>query len=549
MNLSRSQFLRYLGKGAAALALVKSGALAATASSKTKSNRQNKEGLLPSKQNSFPKFQPIAASERDALILPEGYRYGTIALFGDRINPQGDTFGFNSDFNCFLPFAGKKDTGLLWNNHETLGTLEYYVNGYDSQKQGPNLRTDKQIEQYLYALGGSVLRIAKENGEWKLSPDSKYGRRINGLTEFRLTGPAAGSPALGNTNKAVGTFANCAGGTTFWNTILSCEENVEWVIEPCKLPHETHYGWVIEVDPFDPKSTPVKHTALGRFAHENAALVLSPSGKLVVYMGDDARDEFVYKFISKNSYDPSLGAGNSSLLEEGTLYAADFEKGIWIPLDFESNETLRNSKKENGERRFGSQADVLVRCREAGKVCGATPMDRPEDIEIHPLDGTVFIAMTNNDKHGNHFGQIVRIHEKSGDHAGLEFDYEIFVAGGNGSGFAAPDNLAFDNAGNLWMVTDISAKNLNRSVYKKYGNNGLFVIPTQGADAGKAFQFASSPTGAELTGLWFTPDQKELFVSVQHPGETTKDYQNPTSRWPQGGNSLPRPGVVAIYLK
>ncbi|PJZ52848.1 PhoX family protein [Leptospira adleri] len=543
MTLTRSQFLEYLGKGIGALALAKSGGLFGSG------KRTHHKPSIPTVKNSFPKFQPISASERDSLILPEGYRYGTIALFGDRINPQGDTFGFNSDFNCYLPFNGKKDNGLLWNNHETLGVLEYYVNGYDSQKQGPNLRTDKQIEQYLYALGGSVLRLSKENGEWKMSPDSKYGRRINGLTEFRMTGPAAGSQAIGNTNRVFGTFANCAGGTTFWNTILSCEENVEWVIEPCKLPNETHYGWVIEVDPFDPKSTPVKHTALGRFSHENAALVLSPDGKLVVYMGDDAKDQFVYKFISKNSYDPSLGAGNSSLLEEGILYAANFEKGTWIPLDLETNELLRNSKLENGKARFSSQADVLVYCRDAARICGATPMDRPEDIEIHPIDGTVFIAMTNNDSHGNLFGQIVRIQEKSGNHAGLEFDFEVFAAGGRASGFAAPDNLAFDKQGNLWMVTDVSQKSLNLSVYKKFGNNGMFVIPTAGPDSGKAFQFASAPIGAELTGLWFTPDEKELFVSVQHPGETTKDYQNPTSHWPHGGGSVPRSGVVAIYLK
>ncbi|EKO24885.1 PF05787 family protein [Leptospira interrogans serovar Grippotyphosa str. UI 12769] len=532
MNLSRSQFLRYLGKGAAALALARSGILSSSPKP------------LKSKRNKFPKFQTVSPSEQDALILPSGYQYNTIALYGDKINPQGDTFGFNSDFNCFFPLEGKKNAGLLWNNHETLGTLEYYVNGYDSQKQGPNLRTDKQIEQYLYALGGSVIHIYKKKGEWILNPDSKYGRRIHGLTQFRLTGPAAGSAAVGNTNLVFGTFANCAGGLTFWNTVLSCEENVEWIIEPCKLTHETHYGWVIEVDPFDPKSVPVKHTALGRFAHENAALVLSPSGKLVVYMGDDARDEFVYKFVSKKSYDPSLGAKNSTLLEEGILYVADFDKGTWIPLDLETNETLKNYKTENGNRQFETQADVLVHCRAAAKICGATPMDRPEDIEIHPLDGTIFIAMTNNDRHGNLFGQILRIREKSGDHAGLEFDFEVFIAGG--ARFAAPDNLAFDKEGNLWVVTDISAKNLNRSVYKKFGNNGLFVIRT---DTGRAYQFASSPVGAELTGLWFTPDQKELFLSVQHPGETTKDYGKPTSHWPHGGESVPRSGVVAIYLK
>ncbi|MDV6236414.1 DUF839 domain-containing protein [Leptospira ellisii] len=543
MRFSRSRFLTYIGKGAAALALAKSGVLSASA---------KKIGRLDGdvrNAGSFPDFKPVVPNDSDSLILPSGYRYDTIALYGDRINRAGDTFGFNSDFNCYLPFASKKDNGLLWNNHETLGVLEYYVNGYDSQKPGPNLRTDKQIEQYLYSLGGSIVRISKRDGIWKADPDSKYGRRIHGMTEFRLTGPAAGSPAMDNKDRVYGTFANCAGGLTFWNTVLSCEENVEWVVEACKLPDEKHYGWVIEVDPFRPDSVPVKHTALGRFSHENAATVVSPNGKLTVYMGDDAKDQFVYKFVSKGSFDAGAGPANSRLLEEGTLYAADFEKGTWIPLDFESTDKLKNAKKENGESMFSSQADVLVHCRAAAKLVGATPMDRPEDIEIHPLDGTVFIAMTNNDKHGNFFGQIVRIMEKNGDHSSLEFDYEVFAAGGKGSGFAAPDNMAFDKSGNLWMVTDISAANLNKSVYKKYGNNGMFVIPTSGPQNGKAFQFASSPVGAEFTGLWFTPDEKELFVSVQHPGETTSDFRKPTSRWPHGGDSDPRPGVVAIYLK
>ncbi|XDD52226.1 PhoX family phosphatase [Leptospira sp. WS92.C1] len=543
MKLSRSQFLKYLGKGIGALTLAKSGMLFGS------SKQFRTLPSLAAKKGGFPKFQPIDPSDRDSLILPDGYRYNTIALYGDRINSKGDTFGFNSDFNCFLPFVGKKDSGLLWNNHETLGALEYFVNGYDSHKPGPNLRTDQQIEKYLYALGGSVISVSKKNGDWTMTPDSKYGRRIHGLTEFRLTGPAAGSPAVGNKNKVFGTFANCSGGLTFWNTVLSCEENYDYVTEPCKLTNETHYGWVIEVDPFDSESVPVKHTALGRFAHENAATVLSTSGKLVVYMGDDAKDQHIYKYVSKNSYNPSLGAGNSKLLEEGTLYAANFDKGIWVSLDFDSSEILRNSKKENGENRFLSQADVLVYCPDAAKTLGATPMDRPEDIEIHPLDGTVFVALTNNDKHGNLFGQIIRILEKDGDHAGLEFDFEVFVAGGKRSGFAAPDNLAFDGSGNLWMVTDMSGKNLNRSVYKKFGNNGVFVIPTSGPDSGRAFQFGSSPIGAELTGLWFTPDQNELFISVQHPGETTKDYRNPTSHWPHGGDSIPKSGVVAIYLK
>jgi secreted PhoX family phosphatase len=499
--------------------------------------------LEPGKQKFNPTFKPIQATDKDDIVLPAGYKYDVIALYGDKINAAGDTFGFNADFTCFLPIDGKNDHGLLWVNHEYLGELEYYVTGYDALHADPqdNRRTPEQIRKYLYALGGSVIEVKKEDGRWKLVADSKYGRRVSGLTKHQLTGPAASIAT-----EVTGTFANCSGGVTMWNTILSCEENFESVVSDCRLPDAKHYGWVVEVDPFDPASTPKKHTALGRFSHENTAMVIATTGQLVVYMGDDANDQYVYKYVSKGKFDPKAGKANSKLLEEGTLYVANFGKGKWVALDYATNEALQKAVNSDNKPLFASQADVLVNCREAAKVVGGTPMDRPEDVEVHPIDGTIFISMTNNSKHGNFYGQIVRMFEKDDNHAAEDFTFEIFATGGPQSGFAAPDNMAFDSAGNLWVVTDISSTSMNSGIYKSFGNNGVFFIPTSGSNKGEAVQFASAPVGAEMTGPWFTPDEKTLFISVQHPGENLKSYDAPTSHWPKGGSSLALPGVVAI---
>lgn len=317
------------------------------------------------------------------------------------------------------------------------------------------------------------------------------------------------------------------------------------VVGDCKLEDARHYGWVVEVDPFDPKSTPKKHTALGRFSHENTAMVLASTGQLVVYMGDDARDQYVYKYVSKGKYDPKAGKANSRLLEDGTLYVANFGKGTWISLDLATNEALQKAAKD-GKPLFASQADVLINCRDAAKAVGATPMDRPEDLEVHPIDGSVFIALTNNSSHGNFYGQIVRLFEKDTQHAGEEFTFEIFATGGPQSGFSAPDNMAFDSAGNLWVVTDISSSSTNTGIYQSFGNNGVFFIPTAGENKGVAVQFASGPVGSEMTGPWFTPDEKTLFLAVQHPGENLKSYDKPTSHWPKGGNQVALPSVIAI---
>lgn len=542
MDVNRRQFLTYLGAGTAALASLATGLPALAAGPLSGRTADHLFGLETKASHFNPKFSPIQPTTKDDVVLPKGYTYDVIASYGDVINPAGDTFGFNNDFTCFLPIDGNPEHGLLWVNHEYLGELEYYVNGYDylGADEDENKRTPEQIQKYLYALGGSVIEIKKQNGKWKLVSDSTYGRRVSGLTKHVLTGPATSIA-----KEVTGTFANCSGGVTLWNTILSCEENYMDVVEDCKLEDARHYGWVVEVDPFDPKSTPKKHTALGRFSHENTAMVLASTGQLVVYMGDDARDQYVYKYVSKGKYDPKAGKANSRLLEDGTLYVANFGKGTWISLDLATNEALQKAAKD-GKPLFASQADVLINCRDAAKAVGATPMDRPEDLEVHPIDGSVFIALTNNSSHGNFYGQIVRLFEKDNQHAGEEFTFEIFATGGPQSGFSAPDNMAFDSAGNLWVVTDISSSSTNTGIYQSFGNNGVFFIPTAGENKGVAVQFASGPVGSEMTGPWFTPDEKTLFLAVQHPGENLKSYDKPTSHWPKGGNQVALPSVIAI---
>jgi secreted PhoX family phosphatase len=311
---------------------------------------------------------------------------------------------------------------------------------------------------------------------------------------------------------------------------------------PAQEVDEDQYGWIVEVDPFG-ALPPRKHTSLGRFKHENAALRLGPTGRLVIYMGDDEENQFFYKFVSADRYKPDASrADQSNILTAGTLYAADFQKGRWLPLD------LRHprSKKHLEEEGLKTQVEVLLNTRDAAAVLGATPLDRCEVCQVHPRDGSVYLALTYNTLHGNLFGQIVRLVEDNDNAEGEAFQYEIFLAGGPQSGLACPDNLLFDRAGNLWVVCDIDSKALNKGAYKPFGNNGIYVVPTSGPSAGDAFQFASGPVECELTGPCFMDDEETLFLSVQHPGEESLSLDALTSHWPQGGTAIPRPAVVAV---
>lgn len=536
-QIDRKTFLSYLGTGAAALAAASAGL--GTLEGKASAASGTADHLFGFKTNRVSGyFEPISPSKADKLLLPKGYRYDVIAVLDDVINEAGERFGDGADYNAYFPINGSNEHGLLVTNHEYTGIFSI-----GPVKDGK--LTAEQVKQNLQYQGMSVIEVKRSaDGVWKMDTSSRHARRIDGFTPFELTGPARGTAAVIGATTAQGTFANCSGGVTLWNTVLSCEENFSETAESAGLPL-THYGWVVEIDPFD-KSYRKKHTALGRFNHENTAMGIAKDGRIVVYMGDDKKDACVYKFVSQGKYDKSLGRGNAKLLEEGTLYVANLKAGKWEPVTLESVRRKLEGKPEE-LKRWNSQGDVVTNCHDAARLVGGTPTDRPEDIEISPFDNTVFICHTNNDSHGNIHGHITRIFEAGNDLGALAFDFEIFAAGGRQSGFSSPDNLAFDSNGNLWVVTDISSGSQNKGVHKPFMNNGLFVVPTHGPSKGVAMQFASGPVESELTGPYFTPDERTLFLSIQHPGEESPDLDNPTSLWPhRPGDKKARAGVVAI---
>jgi secreted PhoX family phosphatase len=517
-SFNRRSFLEFLGKG-----LLISSSIPKILSDVTP-HFGNVKGILPSRE--------------DRLKLARGLRYDVLVKWEDAISEQ-DTFGFNNDYTAFIPFdANQPNDGLLWVNHE-------YVDPFFVSKHSGGEKSKEQVEKEMYNVGGSILHVKKnEKGKWEVVPNDPLNRRIHGQTEipFNWDHPIAGKKT------AMGTLGNCSGGVTPWGTILTCEENYdmfygernfktgERIDKKAFLAWHTqfdnppeHYGWVVEVNP--KTGAAQKHVALGRCAHECATIKELPDGRLVVYSGDDSVNQCLYKFISSEP----------GSLSKGTLYVANTRIGKWIPLVYEENKIL--------QKFFKDQTDVLIQLRRAAKYLGGTPLDRPEDIEIDPINGNVLVSLTNNTGTKNYFGSILKIVEKDGDHTSLTFRPEIYMAGGEETGFACPDNMAFDLAGNLWITSDISGSMINEDPYKPFKNNGLFVVPRSGPNAGEVIQIASAPREAELTGPFFSPDGKTLFLSVQHPGEYSSDEIGLTSHWPDGGRKIPRSAVVTISGK
>lgn len=535
MDYSRRKFISFMGKAGIGSVimpqfLIGCGSTTISEERLTELKRLVVEGLVP--------------SDKDDLLLAKGLDYHTIIKWGDQISDT-DTFGFNNDFTCFIPFdENQPNDGLLWVNHEYINPL--FVSDFDAKKYAnpSEHRTIEQVDKEMYNVGGSIVRIREENGRWKVVKNDPLNRRITAKTPIKLNWD---SPIKGETT-VIGTHSNCAGGITPWKTFISCEENYDDFFGETeydennvashipsrqgwenfyKYPPE-HYGWVVEVNPKD--GTAQKHIALGRFAHECCTLYELEDKRLVAYTGDDKDNEHLYKFIS----------AKPGSLKEGTLYVADTINGKWLALDWANQAILKN--------KFKDQTEVLIRAREAAKLLGATELNRPEDIEIDPITGNIFVSLTNNKSKGDFHGSILKIEENNGAFDALSFKASTYIAGGEANGFSCPDNLAFDVSGNLWITSDMSGGDLNREdkPYMPFKNNGLFVIPRHGKDAGKVIQVASAPKEAELTGPWFSPDGKTLFLSVQHPGEQTQDLTKPTSTWPFDKDNIPKPAVVAI---
>ncbi|UHJ62692.1 PhoX family protein [Vibrio furnissii] len=565
-------------------------------------------------QSSLLNFEPVPASTADMVVVPKGYKATPLMSWGDPIfadapafdqsgkqdsRAQARQFGDNTDGMSFFPISD--DRAVLAINNE-------YTNyEYLFDHKGAAMTAD-DVRKAQAAVGVTVVEIVRKNGKWMIDREGQRNRRITANTPMVITGPAAGSEWLKTKadpkgTLALGTFNNCSNGQTPWGTYLTCEENFDdffganeegtvnadqkrygiaakpsdyhWHqhderFDVTKNPNEPNrFGWIVEIDPHNPDSTPMKRTALGRFKHENAAFTLNSDGYAVVYLGDDERGEHLYRFVSKNRYQKGNDAANRKLLDEGTLSVAKFDmqdkelkgQGRWIELTFGKN----GLTPENG---FKNQAEVLIFARRAATHVGATTMDRPEWVAVHPDNQHVFCTLTNNKYRGvkdgqpvggpnprakNNYGQILRWMPVHGDHTAEMFAWDLYLIAGNptvhhgdlyaGSDninannmFNSPDGLGFDDAGRLWILTDGNYS--NKGDFAGQGNNQMLCGDPI---TGEVQRFLTGPVACEITGLAFSPDHKTMFVGVQHPGE-----EGAPSHFPGGGSTKPRSTVMMI---
>jgi len=647
----------------------------------------------------------------DDVVLPEGFTYDVIATWGDKVG--NSRFGYNNDYVSFVPTG--ENQGFLTINFEYISSTLWFktyeqvigkplplkqiksltqknkINAFALPETDP-LRAEiiKLSQEGLTDLGIGIISIQRQpNGRW-VRTYSASDRRITGLSgltkksqSLKATGPAVAifrkqgqgySDRLGE--NIIGTFSNCAGGTTPWGTVLSAEENFQSHVSEAVYPDGTSYkpdktpfvldemeglgnvfglagnkyGWIVEVDPTNSQDYGTKHTWLGRYRHEAVGIRVEAGQPLAFYSGCDRRGGHLYKFVSQGIVKNPQDKKNSQLLTEGMLYAAQFNPdgtGRWIPLkaDTPVNPDPPNvhvggiislprrpkggsfaAKTDEDIQRFKEQfktlADlytgnsqeqqgaILIDAHLAASAVGATCTARPEDTEIG-LDGSLLIAFTSgsakaetespnleifqapSEKKPYEYGWVMRLVEEGNVPQAMTFEWQMVVTGGElaqgGLGFSNPDNLAVDGAGNVWIVTDISTNKHNKSIpfnrvddqnqplegddlLGVYGNNSVWFLPTSGNIGGQAFLFATGPMECEMSGPFFTPDQKTLFIAVQHPGEyhgTRQEMETQTrkfalqtsegelfmqtrqvpvgSNWPsQQPNEPPKPSVVAI---
>lgn len=604
-------------------------------------------------------FKAVGPTREDRILLSPGLRHDVLIGWGDPLfkddsgltardirsldwlnaqaaAKQEKRFGTNNDALAFFVSPKKRSSGVLCVNHEYV-VPELSFAGFQKDREAWVRAHPEAVSWMQAAHGVSVLNLERGIRGWRVVRGGPSTRRITANTPMQIMGPARGD-ALLRTNAdpsgttVLGTFANCAGGKTPWGTYLTAEENIQdyfggarsWAEssadEATKLayrrwplrersafgwdlidtrfdvrrePREAlRHGWIVEIDPLDPTSTPKKRTALGRFCHEGANTILTADGRVAAYMGDDTKFEYVYKFVTRDRFNSKDRTANRDLLDHGTLYVARFDaegRGEWLPLVHDENGPL------NSRNGFRSQAEVVIKCRAAADVLGATPMDRPEDVEPSPITGRVYMALTKNGDRAirrgdfmgreidlgpnfanprtqNDFGHILELIEDNDDASSRRFSWNVFLLAGDPrntdakfltkaeqvlpgrlaredvfyggfadrsqvSPIACPDNLGFDPTGRLWIVTDADEELI--------GNNGCFVVPTSGPDRGLLKQVMSAPVGAEVCGCEFTPDGTTLFLSIQHPGEGGT-VDKPVSHWPDGQGLPARSAVIAI---
>ncbi|MGD9614884.1 MAG: PhoX family phosphatase [Alphaproteobacteria bacterium] len=585
-------------------------------------------------------FDEIAHGIDETHHVAAGHRVDILLRWGDPIvagapefDPlrqtaaaQSKQFGYNNDYVGFAPIDDNR--GLLCVNHEYTAP-EVMFPGIKQRQRAKDVNfaamTRELVEIEMAAHGCSIVEIEKgADGRWSWVPGSRYNRRVTALdTEMRVGGPASGHKRLWSSadpagNKIIGMVSNCAGGMTPWGTYLSGEENFDFYFEGmppeghpetanhkrydlpggmyawgryhdrfdlAKEPNEPNrFGWIVEIDPFDPAAAPVKRTALGRFKHEGAETALTRDGRVAVYSGDDERFEYVYKFVTEGRFEPADRAANRDLLDHGTLYAAKFNpdgSGEWLPL-------VHGAEALTAANGFNDQGDVAIEARRAADLLGATRMDRPEDIEPNPITGKVYVNLTNNalrqensDKPGepgpdpanprarNIWGHIIEITNAGDDHAATRFVWDVLVRCGDpgdpavqatwnpgtseNGWFACPDNMVIDRRGRLWVGTD------QGSAWSKASGcaDGVWALATEGPARGTGRMFFRAPVGAEVCGMRFLPGDTAMTIAVQHPGiDGVKDWKpfgrestfdDPATRWPDFKDGMPpRPSVLIV---
>ena len=558
-------------------------------------------------------FNPIPIQTDGTVHVPEGYTWDVLVRWGDPLfsDAEGD---WSSETGGSVEKAnrvfGENTDGMelfAYGEHELLVVNSEYVNARINLPATEGEVTSADDVLKLQSLQGvSVMEIAEGADGWSVIVDSPFNRRIDHNTEMLIDGPAAGHDLLKTAadptgTQSLGTFNNCGSGRTPWGTYLTCEENfngyfgttaelslddvhangfrrygVNTDVEPGRYnyhgfderfdlsvnPNEPHRaGYIVEIDPTDPSSTPVKRTALGRFKHENAASVVAPDGRVVVYMGDDERGEYMYKWVSAGTYVP--GGDTSTLLTEGQLHVAKFNDdgtGVWLAL----------TPEDTGM----TEAEIAIFTRMAGTALGATTMDRPEWIAVNPTAVEAYCCLTNNSRRGatnddgsirtnaagepmianapnprdvNRYGQIVRWRPHNDDHAASTFDWDLYVMVGNptvhddeyagsanmnaGNLFNSPDGMQIDSAGIIWIQTD--GNDDNEGDYAGMGNNQMLAGDPV---TGEIQRFMTGPNGSEVTGLTWSADRRTMFVGIQHPG----------GDFPDGNGASPRSSIVAI---
>jgi secreted PhoX family phosphatase len=566
-------------------------------------------------------FKSVPVSTADLIVVPEGYTAQVLAPWGDPAGLSGENHAFKDDGSNtaaqqetqigmhhdgmhFFSQEGSK-SGLLVINHEYTDEGLLFTDGMATW-------TPEKVRKAQAAHGVSVLEIEDKGGKWEVVKPSPWARRITANTPCQVSGPAAGHALMQTAadrsgRRVLGTINNCGSGITPWGTYLTAEENFinyfsggdnpsdhekRWGLrkgggggyrwhehdarfDAVKNPNEPNrFGWIVEIDPANPSSTPVKRTALGRAAHEGATVAMTKDGRAVVYMGEDARFEYIYKFVSRDAMKPGGATANATLLDHGTLYVAKFNpdgKGQWIALTHGQGPLTA----ANG---FADQGEVVVKSRQASDLLGATKMDRPEWIDVDK-QGWVYTTLTNNSNRGgdkqpatdaanprvnNTMGNIIRWKE-DGDFNGTTFVWNHFVLAGDpsleradakgnikGDMFACPDGLWTDARGVLWIQTDMSTSAMGKGDLKNMGNNMMLAADPR---TGEIRRFLTGPSGCEITGATATPDGKTMFINVQHPGESPSERSDPKapgaiSNWPDkkpGGR--PRSATVVIRKK